>query len=118
MGQLKWLLIYFDETTQRFSPIRGQRAESFKPYEVKWKGWSCNITVNANLKCVSTEIRSGILFETSLFIKNDGRVKFKRSKGGISYEELEYRIKKWPVTGILALSDGSMEERRAQFKII
>ena len=110
------LKIIFAPCEKRF--IAAEGSKFFRSDYVFGNGWNCRVNYDGSVKCTVTDTKNGKYIETCFKISKDGLVSMSRFKEGTRYPILRYRIKGWPVTGVISLTGGPIEERKVFFKDI
>lgn len=108
---IEMLKIFFDGN--KFIVAQGARV--FKHNLVSGNGWNCRINRDGSIKCVATDKKKGKYVRTSFKISILGLTTITKMEGGVRHEHLRYRIRNWPISGVILLTGGDDEERRASF---
>lgn len=100
----------------RFVEHNDVEVKTFTPTYVEANGWKCYINDNGNINCIADKISNDIRYKSKLEIKK-GYVKIIDKKGDMRPRVLKsYRIKGWPVDGIIGLPEGGMNNKRPYFR--
>ena len=98
----------------RFVEHNGVEVKIFTPTYVEANGWKCYLNDNGNITCIAEKTYDDIRFKIE--IKN-GYLKISSKKGDMRSKILKsYRIKEWPVDGIIGLPRGYLDSIRPYFR--
>ena len=105
--------IIYDAKQHKF--IAAEGSERFSPNFVFADKWNCRVYEDGSVKCSSADIVDGKYFETNLKINKSGLVTVCQMKNRIRSGIKCYKIRNWPVVGIITLTGGNIENRTASF---
>ena len=110
------LKIIFDAKEKKFIVVEG--AEYFKEDFVFGDKWNCRVNCDGSVKCTAVDTINGRYFEICLKITKTGLVTVNKMKGGIRKNIRCFRVRNWPVVGVITLTGGPIEKRNAFFNDI
>ena len=108
--------IYYDAKARKF--IAAEGAQYFKENFVFGDKWNCRVNYDGSIKCTASETINKMYFEICLKISKTGLVTLTKMSGGRRNDIKCFRIRNWPVTGVITLTGGPIEERNAFFNDI
>lgn len=98
----------------RFVEHNGVEVKIFTPAYVEANGWKCYLNENGNITCITEKTYNDIRFKIE--IKN-GYLKISSKKGDMRPKILKsYRIKEWPVDGVIGLPMDYLDSKRPYFR--
>jgi len=98
----------------RFVEHNGVEVKTFTPTYVEANGWKCYLNDNGNITCIAEKTYDDIRFKIE--IKN-GYLKISSKKGDMRPKILKsYKIKEWPVDGVIGLPRGYLDSIRPYFR--
>lgn len=108
--------IIFDAKKKKF--IAAEGAEYFKEDFVFGDKWNCRVNYDGSVKCTATDTIKGRYFEICLKISKTGLVTINKMKGGVRNNISCFRVRNWPLVGVITLTGGTIGERNAFFNDI
>ena len=98
----------------RFVEHNGVEVKTFTPTYVEANGWKCYLNDNGSITCIADRTYNDIRFKIE--IKN-GYFKISSKKGDMRPRILKsYRIKEWPVDGVIGLPRDYLDSSRPYFR--
>lgn len=92
--------------------------EVFEPNYVEGNCWKCEIDLDGNVTCLATKTYFDVKRQIEFSIKN-GHAELKLQIGEDEESVIKsFAIKQWPLDGVLRLSDGYIDKRKAYFREI
>ncbi len=110
------LEIIFDAKEKKFTSAEG--AKISEPNYVSGDGWYCRVNPDGSVRCITTEPRKDRYFEICCKISNRGFFRVTKMEHGIRRGIKCFRVKNWPVVGVISLTGGPIEKRNAFFNDI
>ena len=107
------LKIIFDGKERKFLASEG--AERFLPDFVFGDKWNCRVRSDGCVTCSASETINGRYYETTFKISTSGLVTLNKTSGGIRKHVMCYKVRNWPIVGVISLYSGPIEERRVYF---
>lgn len=108
--------ILYDAKQNEFVAVEG--AEVFRMDLVRGEKWECRTRWDGSVKCTTSGMVDGKYLETTLRISSNGFFRVSRIKEGTKNNVKCFKIKDWPVVGVITLTNGPIEERNAYFEKI
>ena len=105
--------IIYDAKAKKF--IAAEGAEYFKENFIFGDKWNCRVNYDGSVKCTASDTIKGRYFEACLKIGRTGLVTFTKMTGGRRNDIRCFRVRNWPVVGVITLTGGPIEERNAFF---
>ena len=105
--------IIFDAPRKAFSSA--DKAKKFTPTRVLGDGWDAKINPDGSVTCTAKEMRDGKYAEICLKINTKGIVTITQLINGRREQISRFRTKNWPFVGIITLTKGPVEEKKAFF---
>lgn len=110
------LEIIFDAKQKKF--IAAEGAKIFQPNYVSGDGWCCRVNSDGSVRCLAAEPRKNKYLEICCKISSRGFFKVTKMERGARRGTKCFRVKNWPVVGVISLTGGPIEERNAFFNDI
>lgn len=108
--------IIYDGKARKFTAAEG--TQYFRKDFAFGDKWNCRVNYDGSVKCTASETINKRYCEICLKISSTGLVILTKMNGGRRNDIKCFRIRDWPVVGVITLTGGPIEERNAFFNDI
>lgn len=105
--------IYYDAKARKF--IAAEGVQHFREDFAFGDKWNCRVNYDGSVKCTAAETINGRYYEICLKISRIGLITLTKMNGGRRNYIKCFKIRNWPVEGVITLTGGPIEERNAFF---